>query len=101
MKIPKKIKVGGHIYKVIYPYRFKEREDLYGRTNEGRKEIFVTNLDANGNKLPQTKIEETFLHELLHAVDQTYNNNDLKEEIVARMGEGLYQVLKDNKLLKE
>lgn len=96
MKIPKKLKVGGHIYTVIEGYKFKEREDAHGQCDHTALEIRLTESDIGG-KFSRSKIECSFIHEVLHAVDNTYNNANLKEEDVTRLAEGLYQVLKDAK----
>ncbi len=100
MKIPKKLKIGGHIYKIDIKYRYKERADRYGHSDHAMKDIKVTDVDTNGKIRERSGIEETFIHEMLHCIDEVYNGNDLKEEQVLRMGQGLYQVLKDNKLLR-
>jgi len=51
--------------------------------------------------MPKSFIIEMFLHEVLYAIDFTYNaGEELREEIIKRMDRGLYQVLKDNNLLK-
>lgn len=99
MRIPKQLKVGGHWYKIIYPYSFRERTDRMGHCDYAMQEIVISESDNNGVKVPQSKTKETFLHEILHAVDWVYNADSLKEEDIDRMAEGLYQVLSDNKLL--
>ena len=100
IKIPKQIKVGGHMYKVIYPYHFKERTDRIGACDFIKSEIVIGDDDGNGEKRGQSTIEQTFFHEMLHAIDKVYNANKLEEETVERLSEGLYQVLKDSNLLK-
>ena len=99
MKIPKTLKVGGFNYKVIQGYKFKEKE-LAGQADHRSLEIRLSSIDPGGNKYAQAKIEECFLHELLHAVDCVYNCNKLDEDTVDRLSNGLYQVLKDNKILR-
>ena len=100
MKISKKLKVGGTTYKVLDNYTFKE-SDLMGQTVHTQNEIRLGALDPNGKKYDYQKKEECFIHEALHAIDCVYNNSELEEKQVSRLSQGLYQVLKDNKLLKE
>lgn len=100
MRIPKKIKVGGHIYKVICPYHFRERSDRFGSCCSINNEILIGNDDGNGKKRSQSTIEQTLFHEMLHAIDKVYNADKLEEEYVERLSEGIYQVLKDNQLLR-
>jgi len=100
MKIPAQIKIGGHIYQVVYPYVFKERFDRAGSTDGDACRILISN-KCDGLEMPQSRIEEIFIHEVLHAVDSIYNGGKLEEEDVKRLAEGLYQVLSDNNLLKK
>jgi len=100
MKIPKQIKIGGHTYKVKEDHKFVERSDLLGLCDHYQRIIFITPFDVNGAKRGRTGIEETFIHELLHAVDEIYNSKKLEEDTVKRISEGLYQVFKDNDLLR-
>ena len=102
MKIPKRLKVGGKVYTVLFPHTFTERSDVAGLTCPGTLIIRVSGVvSATGEKKSREAIEETFLHELLHAVDHAYNAGALDEPTIVRLSEGLYQVLKDNGLLAE
>ena len=95
MKIPKRIKVAGHWYEVIFDDIKLTNEGLVGLSVHNQLIIYLCN-KYRGEKLNKTIIEETFLHEILHTVDTNYNNHSLSEETVDRLSEGLYQVLKDN-----
>jgi hypothetical protein len=97
MKIPSKVKVGGFTYKVIKNYKFKEDSTLCGQTDNSLLEVRISYIDISGEKRKEEKIEEIFLHEILHLVNQIYNANKLDEETVTRLTMGLYQVLKDNR----
>lgn len=105
MKIPKQIKVGGHIYKVQFkrPNDNEKGSSNWGRTFLNNKQIFID------NDIPLSQMEETFLHEILHCCfhevglnADIYDKVSLTEEqIINRVSGCLYQVLKDNRLLKE
>ncbi len=97
MKIPDKIKVGGHEYKVIKGHSFKERADCDGQTDHGDCEIRLSGMMDNRTTC-LSRQGATFCHELIHAIDHTFNGRKLDEETVDRLGEGLYQVLKDNEI---
>ena len=99
MRIPKKVKVGGHWYKVHIGYIFKERFDRSGDTDSDIKEIRIAK-ETLGVPLPKSQVEQVFIHEILHAIDWVYNSDELEEKQIKRLAEGLYQVLKDNKMLK-
>ena len=92
MKIPKVLKVGGHKYKVMKGYKFAKKESLVGQARHMDLEI---RLQKGINK---RKLEEIFLHEVIHCVDNVYNRQKLKEQTIDRISEGLYQVLTDNKI---
>jgi hypothetical protein len=82
----KKFKIGGHIYSI----ELVDGEDITkdcGECNKARNVIKIR------KDIPQTQIEETLLHEIIHAL-----NGGLDEVTVDGLATGLYQVLKDNKL---
>jgi hypothetical protein len=101
VKIPEKLKVGGKNYKVIYPHNFNERPDLSAQCDNGTNIIRVQNRTMGGEILARENIEESFLHEIIHAVDLIYNGGRLKEETVKQLAQGLYQVLSDNGMLEK
>ena len=96
MKIPNKIKVAGHWYKVKWDDKGLEKEHLIGQTNNDFKEITLCKYYKSKRARVKSEIEETFLHEVLHAVNKNYNNDSLTEKSLNRLSQGLYQVLKDN-----
>ena len=100
MKLPNQIKAGGHIYKILKNYHFKEKTDLFGQSDHALLQVRIVKYDGGGNQLAESKIEEIFIHELLHIINEIYNSNKLDEKTIERLSYGLHQVLKDNKLLK-
>lgn len=100
MKIPNKIKVAGKIYTVIVPYAFTERRDIQGQADHNLCIIRVSDSSPDGAYSRET-VEETFFHELLHAVDRAYNNGDLDEKVLSQLSEGLYQALNDSEMFSE
>lgn len=95
MKIPNKLKIGGHVYSVRITSVTDEAKgsNNWGRTYHGKGKILID------KEISQTKKEEVFIHELVHCVEH-FVDSDSKESHVTRFSNGLYQVLKDNKLLK-
>ncbi|MEK6880052.1 MAG: hypothetical protein AABY22_10610 [Nanoarchaeota archaeon] len=95
MKIPKKLKVGGHEYTIrITPVTDKAKgSNNWGRTYHATQEILID------KELSITKQEETFVHEIVHCIESFMESNS-KENHVTRFSNGLYQVLKENNLLK-
>jgi len=87
MKIPKKIKVGGHIYKIELVDSEVLDNDC-GKVNKSRNVIQIR------KDLPQSQLEETLIHELVHTI-----NFDWNEERVEFVSNAIYQILKDNKWL--
>lgn len=100
MKIPKKLKIGGFIYRVERDINVADHSNSFGTTVNGKQVINVT------NDVPLQKQEQTLIHEILHAIWFVYGlkeagfKPDQQENIVDALSQGLYQVLKDNHLLK-
>lgn len=96
MKIPKKIKVAGHYYKIIWDDKGLVKQHLIGTASNDFKEIRLCKYYNSKRARAKSEIEETFLHEIIHVVDKNYNNDSLSEKALNRLAQGLYQVLKDN-----
>ena len=90
--IPKKVKVAGIDYEVKEVEGILERFNVLGQINYHKG---VIELD---NSLCQTRKEQTFVHELLHACFREAGYEEQEEEMIDRVSSVLYQVLKDNKL---
>jgi len=95
MKIPEKIKVAGHTYKVIWDDEYLSNQDYLGLAVHRELLIYLCKT-FKGSNLPKSLIEQNCIHEILHCIDTVYNNHELSENQVDRLAEGLYQVLKDN-----
>jgi len=95
MNIPDKVRVGGHEYRVVKDYVFVERADL---TAQAAHDTCAIRLGQGYRESCRSKQEEIFIHEILHSVDWVYNGGKLEESSVENIGQGLYQVLKDNKI---
>lgn len=98
MKIPDKIKIGGIEWKVEL---VKEAlDDINESATYVGRAVFKENKILLLNSYPVEKQFRTLLHEIIHVLD-----DDLKigfeENAICRLEAGLYQVLKDNRLLKE
>ena len=99
MKIPKKLKVGGRVFRIKHLHHSKEEN--WGLIKYNSSEILLYRYGLKPlEKMSKQNMEQTFIHELLHAIDSVYNSFGLGEKTTSRLAEGLYQVLKDNKLLK-
>ena len=90
MKIPKVLKILGYTYTV----KEVEPEDDFineavGRIDRWKNRIVIKKTLSSAMK------ESALLHEILHAIDV---NGRLTEVQIEDLAEGLYQVLKDNKL---
>ncbi len=96
MKIPKKVKICGLNYTIRFNDSLHIKEGLQGTLRENQLEIILQNKDYNFQK-----VEQTFWHEIFHAIDLNYCNNELTEKQVDNIANGLYQVLKDNHFLKD
>ena len=94
----KEVRVGGFVYKIDFPYSFKERGDIGGQANHTGLTIRVSESDTGNEPYVKEKLSEIILHEILHCIDYVYNNDSLDERQVESLTNGLYQVFKDNDL---
>jgi hypothetical protein len=94
MRIPKKIKGFGYIYPVIQVKGLRDKEGKWDGLIDHRKGIIK--LEKN---VHHKRKEANLLHEIVHFVAMEASLN-LKEESIDRFAGGLYQILKDNQLLR-
>ena len=102
MKIPKKIKIGGLWFEVKESQEVANQSNVFGSLHSRQQKIFLEKSETQQRK------EQTFFHEILHGIWQQAglceryrgDQEKIEEEIVSALASGLYQVLKDNKLLK-
>ncbi|MFC6315184.1 MULTISPECIES: ImmA/IrrE family metallo-endopeptidase [Lapidilactobacillus] len=96
MLIPDKVKVGSITYQV--------KQEHIDKTDDGLYQFGVTDyLNAVitiNSDYPQERKEQTFFHELMHAVFFESSNSDqaADERLVDSTGLMLYQVFKENEL---
>lgn len=88
MKIPKKLKIGAHIYEIVLT------KDLFEGATCGIQLRKERKLGINSD-LPETHQGATLFHEILHAI-----NSELDHTFLDSLAEQLYQVLSDNSMLK-
>lgn len=96
MKIPDKLKVAGHYYKIIFDDNGLSKKQLVGHSSNDFKEIKLCRYYKSKRARAKSEVEETLMHEIIHVIDRHYNNDSLSEKAVDRLSNGLYQVLKDN-----
>lgn len=90
MIIPKKIKIGGHWFKIT-------KETGSGNMGWCDSEKNVINI---GPKAPQSQQEATLIHEIFHALNTTFSGgHNFSHALLDSLSEQFYQVLSDNKLL--
>lgn len=102
MKIPKQIKIGGLVYTIEKSEKVTNEGGNFGSTHHRKQRIFL-----DPSETVQMS-ENTFVHEILHAIwyqaglKSRYQKDHpgFEEEVVDALSNGLYQVLKDNKMLK-
>ena len=97
----KKVNVAGVDFDVVFPYLFKERDDIFGRIDFATRKIRITNITSNGQTCNISHSWQVFWHEVIHAIDHYYCLNKIgeeisKEEMIEALANGVVQVLKDN-----
>ena len=85
IKVPKLVQVGGHWYGIIFDEG--QRDDGHAATTVWRKQRMA--IDPS---LPESGKVESLVHEIIHLVNQVYCHQELREQDVDPLSEGLYQV---------
>ena len=91
MEIPDKIKVGAYYFKVYFEKNLSRSRDRFGEFRPSPQEIA---LDPDCTEDLQG---ETLLHEVVEALNWMYDMQ-LNHHIIALLGTGLHQILKENDL---
>jgi hypothetical protein len=100
MKIPDKIRIFGFDWTVHFNKEVATTNNVYGLTQHASQKIFLE------PGMTTQKNEQTFLHELMHAIwwqtglSKSIKDREIEEQVITPMAMGLYQVLKENNLLK-
>lgn len=96
-KLPDKLKIGGFDYKVILKDRLKDNEKDIGLCICDSLEILIARYNA-GYEYSPSKIIQTLLHEIFHAIDFVYCDEQLEESAVRKLETLWFAVLVDNNL---
>lgn len=99
MKIPEKVKIGAHVYSVDFDIDPSNDGDMcFGCVSNQKLKITI---DKN---VQSSQVEETFLHEVLHAIfylnGLAKKDSEEEEMMVQPIAHAFYQFLKENDLLK-
>jgi len=88
------IQIGAHKYSIwLVDAATVDGDDRWGETALEKNKIKVSIRSRDGEYRPLSTIEDTLLHEILHAVSHIYNC-DLSENQTLQMTQGVLQVLK-------
>ncbi len=94
MQIPKKLIIQGHIFEVIENDRLKtDANDKLGSVMFSDNKIWIHSEQSYSQK------ESTLLHEIIESANW-FLKLEFKEDTICRLETFLYQVLKENELLK-
>jgi hypothetical protein len=102
VKLPARLKIGGRDYVVDFPHQFTDScSVLYGLHDPAGQTIKISLFDEHGLERHNQSILQTFIHEVLHAIDNVYNGGvmttwDKGEESIDQLAEGILQVIYDN-----
>ena len=95
-KLPKTLKIGGHTYKVIVR---KDRELQDGIPHLASVLTRSLTIWIDGRQ-SLSRMESCLIHEIIEILNYDLEL-DLPHEKISQLEAGLYQVLKDNNLLKK
>jgi len=102
MIIPPTLKIGPFIWEIKESEEVANEGNVYGSTHHSKQKIFLEPSET------QQKKEQVLIHETMHVIwhqaglGKRYDKDHprIEEEVVHALSMGLYQVLKDNDLLK-
>lgn len=84
--IQPKIQVGAHTYSIRFNEDLKDDGD-YARVNHRTQVIEINPLR------PKSQIYESYIHEMLHIINNVYVDAELSERQISGISEGLAQVM--------
>lgn len=98
LRLPKKVKIGHVEYKIIYPYIFEysDTKECTGLHTPSNCTIKISREASDGRKRNNIRVLETFMHEILHAIDSVYMNDIFEENHVSRFSTCLTNFFLDN-----
>ena len=90
VRIPSRIKIGGHWVKIFYEDKLYDNHAKYGQSRFAECEIALQDRDMSDSRKAHT-----LLHELMHFIDNTYNNYKLGEDDIDALATGIHTLLVD------
>jgi len=97
VKFPKTVKVGGLVYTIMFPHIFIDQPTYVGLHNGFSSAIRIADV-YQGHRRENQIIVETYMHELLHAIDFVYCGDSIEEDTIAVYARAWLQILQDNEL---
>ena len=91
MNIPESLKIGGHTIKVQFVSTLPD--DVDGEYDNEKLTISIS------DRLPQSMKESTLFHEIMHALNGTFDADVTAHALLDSLSEQLYQVFSDNHLI--
>lgn len=88
-KIPKRLEIGGLTYQIIATDRLELGTGFAG-------EIDYTNLEIRLKKFNQYKMQQTLVHEMVHAIMASIGEQEHDERFVEGFSQGLYAAIRHN-----
>jgi hypothetical protein len=95
MRIPSKVRIGAQAFDVVFTDNCDDAQNLgVTKAHLNRMEIARK---ADGERIPEGSLTDTFMHEIIHAISITYGLG-LKERQVAGLAGGMLAVIRNNGL---
>lgn len=95
--LPKKIKVGGTVYDIIETNKQTEDENI--GYHDGHVSTIMLSRKAFGDIRPDSRILETLLHEIFHAIDFVYCRDPMSEDLITSLSYSWFDFLVHNDLM--
>ena len=98
--IPETLKVGAVTYKIIFPYTFNEDSSYIGLHEFDTLTIKLGIMSPSHQSamLPKQRIQESLIHEMIHAIETIFCDSLFTEEEVERLSMAWHSILTENDL---
>lgn len=90
IKIGQAIKIAGYSYRICHGSEYDEQLEnasSWGRCIGKSREIWLY------SKISQQELDNTIIHEVMHAINNVFNADEIKEQEIEKLATGLHQVL--------
>lgn len=87
IRVPRRLQIGGHIYSIEYNDEIERTNHFWGTHDHRALKIEIY------PNIRSTVKASTLIHEVLHAISTVYSQDQMEEDKVQSLAEGILQVM--------